>query len=203
MNRLIKAVVIAGLVPLSALAQSPISSTGVQPGTGTVYSMPSDIISPQNQTVYSGNVPNGNVSAATTAAAQGAGGTGITAPTGGSGILGWLSGIYQKLSGSLVVTGTFWQTTQPVSAVALPLPSGAATAALQNLALPAGANVIGTVLIAPLPGSGQGFLTATTTSKTITMANVTTSPGSSTFPTSTLSTGALRVKPTGAVYICW
>lgn len=34
--------------------------------------------------------------------------------------------------GSLSVDGTFWQATQPVSAAALPLPAGAATAALQT-----------------------------------------------------------------------
>jgi hypothetical protein len=33
---------------------------------------------------------------------------------------------------SQAVTGTFWQATQPISATALPLPSGAATAALQT-----------------------------------------------------------------------
>lgn len=36
------------------------------------------------------------------------------------------------ISGSVAVTGTFWQATQPVSATALPLPSGAATSALQT-----------------------------------------------------------------------
>jgi len=35
------------------------------------------------------------------------------------------------VTGSVAVTGTFWQATQPVSAAALPLPSGAATAAKQ------------------------------------------------------------------------
>ncbi len=34
-------------------------------------------------------------------------------------------------SGTTAVTGTFWQATQPISAAALPLPSGAATAAKQ------------------------------------------------------------------------
>jgi hypothetical protein len=34
--------------------------------------------------------------------------------------------------GSLTVDGTFWPATQPISAVALPLPTGAATAALQT-----------------------------------------------------------------------
>jgi hypothetical protein len=69
------------------------------------------------------------------AAAQGAGGTGITQPTGGSGLLGWLSGIYSKLSSALTVSGTVsvsnFPSTQAVSATALPLPTGAATAANQ------------------------------------------------------------------------
>lgn len=57
-------------------------------------------------------------------------GADITTPTampaGGSGIRGWLSAIWTKLNGSLAVTGTFWQATQPISAAALPLPTGAA-----------------------------------------------------------------------------
>ena len=65
---------------------------------------------------------------ATAAAQDGTDGTGIPAPTGGSGIRGWLSGIYSKIStlvssgisvsnfpSSQAVTGTFWQATQPVS----------------------------------------------------------------------------------------
>jgi len=36
-----------------------------------------------------------------------------------------------QVPGSVAVTGTFWQTTQPVSAAALPLPAGAATATNQ------------------------------------------------------------------------
>ncbi len=43
---------------------------------------------------------------ATVATAQGTGATGISQPTGGSGVLGWLSGIYNKLSGTLTVSGT-------------------------------------------------------------------------------------------------
>ena len=58
-------------------------------------------------------------------------GTDITTPTampaGGVGIRGWLSAIWTKLNGTLGVTGTFFQATQPVSAAALPLPTGAAT----------------------------------------------------------------------------
>lgn len=47
----------------------------------------------------------------------------------GTGVRGWLRSIYEKLTGTLAVTGTFWQATQPVSAASLPLPAGAATEA--------------------------------------------------------------------------
>jgi hypothetical protein len=82
----------------------------------------------------------------TGASQDGTDGTGITPPVGGSGIRGWLSGIFNKLNTSVSVTGTFWQATQPVSgsvsvsnlpstqaisAASLPLPTGAATAANQ------------------------------------------------------------------------
>jgi hypothetical protein len=40
---------------------------------------------------------------ATIATAQGAGATGVTQLTGGSGLLGWLSGIFQKLSNALSI----------------------------------------------------------------------------------------------------
>ncbi len=86
----------------------------------------------------------------TGAAADGSDGTGITPPTGGTGIRGWLSGIYSKLSNPLSVTGTFWPATQPVSLASLP-------------PLAAGANLIGTVL-GPLPGApvtGQQTMTTT------------------------------------------
>lgn len=36
-----------------------------------------------------------------------------------------------RVQGSVAVTGTFWQATQPISAASLPLPTGAATAAKQ------------------------------------------------------------------------
>lgn len=38
----------------------------------------------------------------------------------GTGIRGWLRSIYEKLTGSIAVTGTFWQTTQPVSLASVP-----------------------------------------------------------------------------------
>jgi hypothetical protein len=49
------------------------------------------------------NQATANTSLATIATAQGAGGTGITEPTGGSGLLGWLSGIYKALINTLAV----------------------------------------------------------------------------------------------------
>jgi hypothetical protein len=56
---------------------------------------------------------------------------GATMPTGGVGIRGWLSAIFQKLSSTLAVSGTVsvsnFPATQTVSATALPLPTGAAT----------------------------------------------------------------------------
>lgn len=52
----------------------------------------------------------------TGAAKDGTDQTGVAAPTGAVGIRGWLSAIYNVLNnGSLAVTGTFWQATQPVS----------------------------------------------------------------------------------------
>jgi hypothetical protein len=84
-------------------------------------------------------------------AQEGTDGTGITAPTGAIGIRGWLSGIYNKLSGALAVTGTFWQTTQPISVASLPLPTGAATAA--------GLATINTTLGTPMQATG-GAVTA-------------------------------------------
>lgn len=48
----------------------------------------------------------GNTSLASLVAANGTDGTGIVQPTGGAGIRGWLSGIYNKLLTGLTITGT-------------------------------------------------------------------------------------------------
>jgi Flp pilus assembly pilin Flp len=88
------------------------------------------------------------VSGAVTAYDGGAAITGAAMPTGGSGLTGWLSAIWSKLSGTLAVSWTgqsvaatqsgAWSVsvsnlaaTQAISAVSLPLPAGAATAANQ------------------------------------------------------------------------
>jgi len=86
------------------------------------------------------------------ASQDGVDGAGITGPTGGSGIRGWLSGIYKALVGTLTttvtgtvaVTGTFFQSTQPVSAASLPLPANAAQESGGNLATIASAMTNGT-----------------------------------------------------------
>lgn len=51
----------------------------------------------------------------------------VTADPAAFTLLGRLKAIYDRLTSGVAVTGTFWQTTQPVSAAALPLPTGAAT----------------------------------------------------------------------------
>lgn len=73
-------------------------------------------------------------------AQDGSDATGVAAPTGGTGIRGWLSGIYKALTGTLAVSWTGQSvavsnlpTTQPVSATALPLPALAATSTLQTV----------------------------------------------------------------------
>lgn len=44
----------------------------------------------------------------------------------------WNIGTLTSITNPVAVTGTFWQATQPVSAASLPLPTGAATSALQT-----------------------------------------------------------------------
>ena len=83
--------------------------------------------------VYVNNLP-------TTYPLDGTSGTGISQPTGGAGSLGWLSGIYTKLAGSIAVTqsGSNW--------------------AISSLpALPTGTNLIGKVGIdQTTPGTTNG-----------------------------------------------
>ena len=133
-----------------------------QPVSATSLPLPTGAGTSANQTTINTTLgtlakeTGGNL--ATVANAQGNAGTGIAQPTGGAGLLGWLSGIYSKLAGSIAVTGTFFQATQPVSAASLPLPSGAATSALQttgNAAL----TTINSTLGSPMQTTG-GSITA-------------------------------------------
>lgn len=82
--------------------------------------------------------PTVNLGALNGAAQDGTDASGVAPPSGALGIRGWLSGIYSKLAGTLTVSWSGqsvavsnFPATQPVSAAALPLPAGAATAALQ------------------------------------------------------------------------
>lgn len=54
--------------------------------------------------------------------------TPTTMPTGGVGLRGWISAIWTKLNGSVAVTGTFYQTTQPTSISSAQVASGAVAA---------------------------------------------------------------------------
>src|SRR5271157_2214286 len=79
---------------------------------GSAVTQPVSIASPVAVTAASLPLPTG-------AASDGTDGTGITQSTGGVGIRGWLSGIYKALTGTLTavisgtvaVTGIFWQAT--------------------------------------------------------------------------------------------
>jgi hypothetical protein len=83
------------------------------------------------------------------------GGVADTAYVSGSGsLIAILKGIFGKLAGTLAVSGTFWPTTQPVSAASLPLPTGAALEAGGNLAAISAA--AGTQADVAYSGSGSG-----------------------------------------------
>lgn len=64
------------------------------------------------------------------------------------------------VSGSVAVTGTFWQATQPISAASLPLPTGAATAALQTTGNATLTSIL-TALGSPLQAGGSVSIAGT------------------------------------------
>lgn len=146
------------------------------------------------------------------AAQDGTDGTGITPPTGGSGIRGWLSGIFQKLSNALAVTqsgawsvgrtwtlssssdsvavtGTFYQATQPVSLASLP-------------ALPSGSNFVGNVAeaysysqisasaaVKSSAGTLGGFIVSSSASGTVTIYDNTAGSGTKILDTMSVTAG--------------
>jgi hypothetical protein len=135
--------IIAGLKGIYSAIKGTISIRALSSGTDSVTTVPSgtQAISAVSLPLPSGAAQESGGNLATiatqttsTATAMGNGATGITMPTGGAGLQGWLSGIYNKLNTSIAVTGTFFQATQPVSAVSLPLPSNAAQETGGNLA---------------------------------------------------------------------
>lgn len=111
----------ASPVPVSGpLTDTQLRAAAV-PVSATSLPLPSGAATAANQTT--GNTSLSNID-------TGIGTDGATPPViPGTGVRGWLRSIYDKLSASIAVTGTFWQATQPVSAAALPLPSGASTEA--------------------------------------------------------------------------
>ena len=97
----------------------------------------------------------------------GASATGVTQPTGGSGLLGWLSGIYQKLSGSLSVTVGNWPATQAVSGSVSVSNQPSTLAVTQPTAANLNATVVGSVTAnigttngVMLDSTGQALLNA-------------------------------------------
>lgn len=102
----------------------------------------------------------------------------VTASPAPNTILGRLKAIADAIAGSLTVTGTFWQATQPVSAAALPLPTGAATAAKQDALvtlLTGGLGVTGTFwqTTQPISASALPLPTGAATSANQSTANTT------------------------------
>ncbi|HEX7906882.1 MAG TPA: hypothetical protein VF534_02150 [Paraburkholderia sp.] len=97
------------------------------------------------------NQATANASLATIATAHGAGGTGIAEPTGGSGLLGWLSGIYQAVIGVLSV---YTKNVQATGNLTAPDPTGVAagstvtinTDSLGALGIKISGNGVGTIL---------------------------------------------------------
>lgn len=110
------------------------------------------------------------------------GGDGSSPPAiSGTGIRGWLRGIYEKLAAtqnvsvtnaSIAVTGTFYPATQPVSASSLPLPTGAATEttlSALNTKIPSSPATDRTTAASPASvriSNGSAFITPTTPSDT-------------------------------------
>lgn len=102
-----------------------------------------------------------------TVAKDGTDGTGITPPTGGTGIRGWLSGIFQKLSGTLNVSitntsipVTGFPATQPVSGTVTTTFQGSSTATVTTVTT---LTTVTTVLAANPNRKGAKFFSVTGT----------------------------------------
>ena len=162
---------ITGTVPISA-ASLPLPNNAAQETGGNLATIATNsgtqataALQTNGNTSLSSiatNTGNAATSAATIAtqtngvAKDGTDGTGITPPSGGVGIRGWLSGIFNKLNTSIAVTGTFWQATQPVSLASLP-------------ALTAGSAIIGKVDIdQTTPGTTNNVTVSSITPPTLT-----------------------------------
>lgn len=92
-----------------------------------------------------------NLSSASDSVAATQSGTWTVQPGNTANTTAWL---ITGTGGTFPVTGTFWQATQPISAAALPLPTGAATATLQGGGLPSALGVGGGLKV---DGSGTAL----------------------------------------------
>jgi hypothetical protein len=124
------------------------ASVGV---TGSAVPADATAIGYQNA---SGNLAIPSASAGLPISDTGVSASGVSQPAGGSGLSGWLSGIYSKLSGTLSVSWSGQSVsvsnlpaTQPISAAALPLPGGAA--------LDTSVQAVKTALGSPLQAGGS------------------------------------------------
>ena len=148
---------ISGTVAVSA-ASLPLPSNAAQETGGNLATIATN----------TGSLATGvSTTATNTTAIAGASGTTSDAAYAGSGaasIISGLKGIYAavkgtpavSVSGSVAVTGTFWQATQPVSAASLPLPTNAAQETGGNLATIAtntGSDVTNTTAISAATGT--------------------------------------------------
>jgi len=162
---------VSGSVTATISGTPTVSISGTVPVSGTFYqatqpvsltSLPS--LATGSNTIGSVNVLGGNATAVkvdgsavtqpisasslplpTNAAQDGVDGTGITAPTGGSGIRGWLSGIYNKLSNSLTVTASNLDVALSTRLKPADTLTGVTAVGSITNALPAGTNSIGQV----------------------------------------------------------
>ena len=108
------------------------------------------------------------------------------------------------ISGSVGVTGTFFQATQPISAAALPLPTGAASAANQEVtaagtSATSGQGMQGLTGGVPMPTKSGAYVSAGTGQYGISITSVTTLtvPGGSLFAQLCVETAAARYTDDG------
>jgi Flp pilus assembly pilin Flp len=193
---------ISGTVPVSGIfyqATQPVSGsvsiTGTPTVSGTVTANAGTNLNTSALALESG----GNLATIANNTSPGTAVTGQSLAT-GSGLIGWLSNIYKALTGTLTasvsgtvaatqsgswttaisgtvpVSGTFWQTTQPVSIATMPSTPVTGTfwqttqpvslASLPSLA--SGSNTIGSVNIVPSTSSSPTTFTATTSTQILT-----------------------------------
>lgn len=96
---------------------------------------PTVLVTPAPSATFPVNDATTETNTTTIANAQGVSGTGIAFPTGGSGILGWLSGIYKAITGTVTISG---------NVVTQPSPSSTTTVVF---------GTIPTVSLSPIPSS--------------------------------------------------